>query len=334
MAAIGLVGAADFVGQAVLQRLVAQGDQVTAIVFADTDAAILAQLCEQNRALQGKVQIVRVARDAGSIAPHQLVEVFAPLSSVICCADTQRGRCFEDFLPNNVATLASVIDTMQQFPEKPLLHFSSLAALRPDISWYARSKAAAELLLIQQLRANAARGIRLNWTIARLPAVYGPGASELNPLLQSLRRGFVPIPGSMDQRFSLLHVSDLTEAVVAWLGNPRACAGEAFALDDGHIVGYDWGQIAQAASPGAHRLIPIPAWVLQLTANANLTFATWFKYAPLLTPGKVRELKASDWVSDSSDFSLATGWQPRIDLATGMRELFAAKPDLAAAIIT
>lgn len=334
MGAIGLFGAADFVGQAVLQRLVAQGDLVTAIVFSDNERAILTRLCEQNQALQGRVQLVRVALDAGSVAPAHLVELVAPLSSVICCVDTQRGRCFEDFLPSNVATLASVVDSLQQFPDKPLLYLSSLAALRPDISWYARSKAAAELLLIQQLRANAERGVALNWTIARLPAVYGPGASELNPLLQSLRRGLVPIPGSMDQRLSLLHVSDLTDAVAAWLGNPEACAGEVFALDDGHIVGYDWGQIAQAASPGAHHLIPIPAWVLQLTASVNLTFATWFNYAPLLTPGKVRELKASDWVCDSSAFSMATGWQPRIDLATGMRELFATKPDLAAAITT
>lgn len=322
MATVGLFGAADFVGQTVLRRLVAQGDLVTAVVFTDANRAALADLCQQESALQKKVQVVLVARDAGRVANRQLTEVLGSLSSVIYCADNQRGRCFEDFLSSNVAGLASVVDSLQQFPEKPLLHLSSLAALRPEISWYGRSKAAAESLLMQHLRANAKLGVTLNWTIVRLPAVYGPGASELTPLLRSLRRGFVPIPGSIEQRLSLLHVWDLAEAVAAWLGNPAACAGEAFALDDGHIVGYDWGQIAQAASPGAHWLVPIPAWLLQLTANANLTFAHWFNYAPLLTPGKVRELKAADWVCDCSAFSEATGWQPSIDLTTGLQGLF------------
>ena len=44
--------------------------------------------------------------------------------------------------------------------------------------------------------------------------------------------------------------------------------------------------------------------------------------APMLTPGKVRELRQSRWLCDNRAFTLATGWAPQIDLASGAARLF------------
>lgn len=323
MASIALVGATSFVGQGLLRRLVAQGDRVVAVTFADRpkDAVALGGLLQHERVLKAAVRSVQLQREGGAANRKVLAELLDSVTSVVYCTDDQRGRCLEDFLAGNVAGLACLLDPLRQRTDIPLLHLSSIAALRPEVSWYSRSKAAAEDLLQQHLRSSAELGTRLPWTVLRLPAVYGPGKSELSLLLRSLRRGFVPVPGSLEQRLSLLHIEDLAEAVSAWLSNPAACAGDSYALDDGHIVGYDWGQIAQAASPGSHHLVPIPAWLLQLTASANLALSKRFNYAPLLTPGKVRELNTPDWVCDSSAFCDATGWQPRFDLTSGLQGL-------------
>ncbi|MDT8322255.1 MAG: hypothetical protein RQ826_17195, partial [Xanthomonadales bacterium] len=40
--------------------------------------------------------------------------------------------------------------------------------------------------------------------------------------------------------------------------------------------------------------------------------------APMLTPGKVRELTEAAWLCDNGAFTAATGWRPRIDLAAGL----------------
>ncbi len=45
-------------------------------------------------------------------------------------------------------------------------------------------------------------------------------------------------------------------------------------------------------------------------------------YAPMLTPGKVRELTYMGWTSSNDAFTAATGWAPQIRLAEGVEALF------------
>jgi hypothetical protein len=45
-------------------------------------------------------------------------------------------------------------------------------------------------------------------------------------------------------------------------------------------------------------------------------------YAPMLTPGKVRELIQPSWVGDNTAFTRATGWTPSIGLADGAERMF------------
>ena len=49
-------------------------------------------------------------------------------------------------------------------------------------------------------------------------------------------------------------------------------------------------------------------------------------YAPMLTPGKVRELRHSDWVCDNTLLTRETGWIPRVLLEEGLRRTL--KPDI------
>ena len=68
--------------------------------------------------------------------------------------------------------------------------------------------------------------------------------------------------------------------------------------------------------------MPIPPAVLRTAAAVNWLLSFAFRYAPMLTPGKARELGQESWVADNEAFHEATGWSPAIRLADGAARLF------------
>ena len=64
----------------------------------------------------------------------------------------------------------------------------------------------------------------------------------------------------------------------------------------------------------------MPMVLAKLVAALNLPVSRILDYAPMLTPGKVRELSHSDWVCDNAALNSATGWTPRVLLPEGLRQ--------------
>jgi 2-alkyl-3-oxoalkanoate reductase len=236
-------------------------------------------------------------------------------SAVIHCAGSVRGACPADFDPVNVSGVERIVAAARASASQPrLLLFSSLAARSPELSDYAASKRRGE----DALRA-LAQG--LDWTILRPPAVYGPGDREMLPLLQWMHRGILFVPGGGTGRLSLIYVSDLAEAVLAWVMNGSDLNG-CFELHDGKAGGYSWEEIRHTARELYRRSIlrvDIPRPLLELAARLNIPASRLFGYRPMLTPGKVRELCHQDWVCHDDDFRRAVTWIPRVGLAEGLR---------------
>jgi len=233
------------------------------------------------------------------------------VSAIVYCAGSVRGRTLDDFMPANVTGLRAIVQAQADHaPETPILLISSLAASRPQISDYARSKFLSEEIVRQSSVSP--------WTILRPPAVYGPGDTEMLPVLRMVRRGLIFRPGPENQRLSLLYVDDLATAVLAWLRSWPTCNHGTYSIDDGHKGGYDWPAIAQASGRQRFLVIGIPYRLLAGIAAINLFVSGMIGYAPMLTPGKVRELTQMDWLCDNTAFSEATGWQPRTDLVRGI----------------
>jgi nucleoside-diphosphate-sugar epimerase len=198
---------------------------------------------------------------------------------------------------------------------------SSLAARMPHLSDYAASKWRGECAI------KAAPG-NLRWTILRPPAVYGPGDRELAPLFRCIARGLAPVPAHATGRFSLIHVDDLASAVLRWLEADTGY-GRTFEIDDARAGGYDWATVLAIAGPALGRMRPvrrvsIPVALLRSVAQVNLAAARLFRYAPMLTPGKVREITHPDWLCDSHQFAAATGWRPEIGLESGLTRTYGA----------
>lgn len=294
-----LTGATGFIGRRIQIALLDAGYPVRAIV----------QPGSRNlRHLDPRCQRVDCTLSDGP----GLTAALEGARAVVYCAGSVRGRTLADFLPANVDGVATVLHAMPGAEgAPPFLLISSLAASRPELSNYARSKALGEAVVQKHAMGP--------WTIIRPPAVYGPGDREMRPILNMLRSGIIVHTGPREQRASLLYVDDLAAAVTAWLAAWRNCHGSTYAIDDGCLGGYDWGAMAAAAGRNRPWRLRIPPGLLTALGFCNLQLSRLTRRPPMLTPGKVRELTETEWLCDNSAFAVATAWQPQIDLATGLR---------------
>ncbi len=250
--------------------------------------------------------------------PQALEEALTGMDAVIHLAGAVRGRRPEDFRLANVDAVRHLAAAAARQERPPaFLLVSSLAASQPQLSDYAASKRAGERALSAQPD--------LDWTIVRPPAVYGPGDVELRPMLRLLRRGLTVVPGNVRQRLSFLHVDDLVSAILRWLEDPARCRRRQFSIDDGAADGYDWPAITAAAGSSGKRTLVIPPYALMLAARMNVLLSRLRRRAPMLTPGKVRELLHDRWVGGDDRYGAVTGWRPRHNLASGMEQTLGGK---------
>ncbi|HEY6131584.1 MAG TPA: NAD-dependent epimerase/dehydratase family protein [Halioglobus sp.] len=300
---IAVTGATGFIGTCLCQSLLERGYQVRALV--------------RNPAKAGHLASRGVALIQGDLNnPTALERLVTVSGAVIHCAGAVRGNSQEAFDQVNVAGTAALLTAMQALAQPPpLLLLSSIVAREPQLSWYARSKREGEKLLGQSAT--------LNWVILRPPAVYGPGDKEMLPIFQWMRRGIALVPGSPEARISLIHVSDLVDAIVACLQNEGANR-QTLTLCDRKHNGYNWRELASVAAEywsRKVRLWRIPPHLLDAVAALNSRAAGITGTAPMLTPPKLRELRHTDWVADNDAITAATGWTPRLELREGLQTL-------------
>jgi nucleoside-diphosphate-sugar epimerase len=304
---IALTGATGFIGATLLSRLTGAGWRVRALY--------------RPRGGQIPDSMPGVEWVQGNLEDSRtLAALVAGTCAVVHCAGAVRGAWRSEFESVNAGGAGRIAAAAAGLTPAPrFLLMSSLAARMPELSDYAASKRSGE-------NAVKAAAKDLRWTILRPPAVFGPGDRELAPLFRCIARGFAPLPARTKGRFSLIHVDDLASAVLRWLAADTGY-GRIFELDDGRPGGYDWDTVLTLAGRAlgrAHpvRQVPIPVPLLRVAAWANLGAARLLGYAPMLTPGKVREITHSDWLCDSHAFADTIGWRPAIGLESGLARMY------------
>lgn len=297
---VAVTGATGFIGQHIVQDLLAQGFTVRALTRR-TGQRSTGNLLWVPGTLEDKDSLSELLHGAGS---------------VVHCAGQVRGHAEETFIQCNVASSLRLMQASRQNGScKRFLFISSLAARYPDLSWYAKSKHAAEQQLIA-MAADIALGI------FRPTAVYGPGDKELKPLLNGLLRGVFPRLGAPETILSFLHVSDLAAAVSQWLlvETPQP---NIYELCDGAIGGYSWPrlqEIGAAVRQGPVRLVGVPLPLLNFMADINMMWSRLAKKEPMLTRSKIRELTHCDWSASNQRLSQDINWFPKVSLERALRE--------------
>lgn len=304
---LALTGATGFVGKRLISQLTGAGWKVRALY----------------RPKKGRTPPVLSGVEwvAGDLNDKEALNTLVNGTyAVIHCAGVVRGANRKDFdIVNEFGArrIADIAAMQEQIPR--FLLISSLAAREPELSHYAGSKRRGEWAV-------KSASDTMRWTILRPPAVFGPGDREMLPVFKGIANGFAAMPAGVDGRFSMIYVDDLASAVVSWLVADDGY-GQTFEIDDGLVGGYDWDTMLEIGGRVLRggkvvRRILIPIFLLKFVASINLWTSRILGYAPMLTPGKVREITHSDWVSDTGEFEQITGWQPKYGLENGLAKLF------------
>ncbi len=305
MVTVALTGATGFIGSVLLKHLSSHGFRVKALYRPSSSPP--PDPTDAIEWIAGNLE----NRDS-------LYALVTGVDVVVHCAGAVRGTTLEEFKKINTEGVKRLLEAAIEQKVSRFLLMSSLAAREPSLSAYALSKKLGEDVL------NEYSG-KIAWDILRPPAVYGPGDSEMQPLLKLIKRGIIPVIGGEESRFSLLYVDDLAEAVLCLLRSDRTENGRFFELHDGHPDGYNWQQIATIAAHlngKAPRCFSIPKLLVQVAGLTNAFLARLFDYQPMLTSGKARELFHPDWVCDNTSIDRAIDWQPQVLFQEGMKRLF------------
>jgi nucleoside-diphosphate-sugar epimerase len=299
---VAITGGTGFIGGTLIKRLASTGWQVQALIRPPSS---------HKQPGDGAVRWIQGALEDGD----SLARLVQGADAIVHCAGAVRGATPADFNRINVDGAARLIQAaIKQQPPPRFLLISSLAAREPQLSAYASSKQQGERVLMEA-------SARMNWTVFRPSAVYGPGEREMMPVLRWMAKGVAPLPGSGKGRFAMLHAEDLAEAVVKWLDHCRD-QRMTYELHDGHPAGYSWQEIIETIArlrSAPVTPIKVPLALMKLMATINLAAACTIGYAPMLTPGKIREICHPDWTADNTALCKSTGWSPKIDLAEGLR---------------
>ncbi len=319
-----VTGATGFIGAALAERLAARGDEVRALVRATSRTAALERLGAE------------LAR--GDVCdPSTLTAAVDGCDVVVHLAGAVKALRPSEFFRANGEGTRHVANACANAARPPrLVYVSSLAAAGPSpegrprreddplepVSCYGESKLAGE-------RAVRAVAERLEASIVRPPIVYGPRDQELMPqLLRMARFGVVLRVGSREKRYSLVHVADLCEGILAVVERGRRVgrvdAQGTYFLDGG--LDHSWDEIALAACAAAGRrarVVCVPEFTsVALVAGASLA-ATLTRKASILSFDKLREMRQPAWTCTSERARRELGYHPRYPLAEGMADAVA-----------
>ncbi|WP_447971226.1 NAD-dependent epimerase/dehydratase family protein [Nitrospira sp. M1] len=297
---VALTGGTGFIGRVVWRYLEKAGWTVRSL--------LRPSYANQHReALHNTEYVEGALEDAECL--HTLVH---GVEAVVHCAGRIRGLDPVQFQTSNVEGVRRIARIAAEQKHAPrFVLISSLAAREPSLSAYAWSKQQGEMALEEVAG-------RMEWIILRPPAVYGPQDRATLPLFQWIERGIGVQLGARNSRFSLLYVDDLAEVVRTWL-EQGPHAGRAFELHDGRKGGYAWTDVFELVGGKRVIRIVIPKSLLSATASINQVLAQIFRYEPILTYGKVRELRHMNWVCDNTELTKFLRWEPSISLPEGVR---------------
>jgi len=229
--------------------------------------------------------------------------------AVVHAAGLIKARTPADFLPVNRDS-AALLSALA--PDAHLVLLSSLAAREPQLSAYGASKRAGEAVVA--VRSGP-------WTIVRAPAVYGPGDRETLAYFRAVKSGLAAEPRIAGAKLSLIHVTDLAEALASVVERPPA--NGTYEIDDGRDGAYSYADMATAAGEALGRRpwrVRIPRRVMAAVAGWNALRQSLGGPTQILTAGKVAEIFHPDWSVHDWRLAAAIGHECRYDLTSGFRD--------------
>ncbi|MBD3729543.1 MAG: NAD(P)H-binding protein [Sphingomonadales bacterium] len=289
---LAITGASGFVGQAMLDALGRSGREA--------------------RALVRRIPAERppgVEWISGSLSdPQSLDRLVERAEAVVHIAGLTNTPDPAQFETVNVDGTRQMIDAARRAGVPRFVFVSSLSAREPHLSAYGASKAKAEKLV-------AASG--LDWTIVRPPAVYGPHDKDIFELFRAASWGVVPLPPP--GRSSLIHSTDLAEALLALVPSHEEVTHRIFEPDDGKDDGWSHRELAHVIGWAVGKRPWAPHLSRGLLERAARVDRFLRRDKAKLTADRVGYMVHPDWVCSPRAHIPPAIWAPRIPTREGMK---------------
>lgn len=254
-----LTGAASGVGRALLPALKAQGWHVRCLV--------------RRRPVAGADGIVN-----GDLTdPPSLLRAVDGADVVLHLAARTHARRADEYIQANVEGTRHLLEAAGGAGVDRFVHVST-RAIDPSGGAYSRSKLEAERLVEQS---------DLEWTIVRLPEVYGAGSAEgVDDVIGRARRGVaIPVVGQGEDMVCPVHVDDAVAALAAAAAAPAA-AGRIYTLAGDCMTVRALAQTSARAFGQRCRIVPVPTLAIRPLSLVS-------RVAPLpLYPDQLARLRA------------------------------------------
>lgn len=316
-----ITGASGFIGKRLAKHLTDRGQKVTALV--------------RKTSVRGELEALGVGFAVGDLNSGEGLEAAVEgVDCVLHLAGVTKALTQDEYHRCNADGTRRLAAAMAQQERPPrLVYCSSLAAAGPatvghpkreedaptPISIYGRSKLGGELAVREFAE-------RVPSVIVRPPIVYGPADREFLPsVLPMARFGVMLKSGFGPKRYSIVHVDDLCEALIAasergQTVSPTDPAAGVYFVDDGRE--YSWEEMCQLIGEalGMRRMfvLPLPNVVSFAAGLGSELQAKLRGVVPIMNRDKARELTQEAWTCSSDRARNELSYAPALPLAKGL----------------
>ena len=311
-----ITGATGFVGSHLADRLLEKG----------YDVYCLKRKTSSTKWLDGK-KITYV--DGDLFSNDALEKVIKEMDLVFHVAGVVKAKNKEGFIKGNFEATKNLLEIANRVNPglKKFIHVSSLAVCGPNptndpidetyipkpITTYGVTKKMAEDEVMKYKD-------RMNVTIIRPPAVFGPRDTEIFIYFKTFNKGLNSMIGLKEKYLSVVYVKDLVNGMVLAAESDKA-NGEIFFLC--YDKTYNWKQIGEITSKILKKKalsIKLPhSLVFSIGAIAQF-FAMFSKNPATLNLEKCKDITAERWVCSNKKAKDLLGFKTKGELADGFEE--------------
>lgn len=310
-----VTGATGFTGKVLTRKLVEAGLDVVAIARHSSDL----------KPLEG----LNIGWIRGDVFDPKMIAVAAANVQYIfhlAAAFREAKSSEEDYHKVHVTSTELLVDAVKENPGfKRFVHVSTIGVHghiedpNADENYrfspgdgYQRTKAIAEKWLFE-----TAPKIGLPFTVIRPAAIYGPGDRRLLKLFKMAKHRYFPLLGKGKCYYHLIHVDDLTNAIILAATEPRAL-GEAFIVgNDAPIPIAEIVQIAAMTLGRNTRAIRLPVWPFFLAADICEALCRPLKIEPPLYHRRVA-FYTKDRMFNTAKLRNVLGYKPKFSNKEGI----------------
>ncbi|MEK6588145.1 MAG: NAD-dependent epimerase/dehydratase family protein [Chloroflexota bacterium] len=326
-----VTGATGFIGHHVVSALIEKGDQVTCLVRPTSDTS--------------RLPTAQLFLQIGDITdPTTLEPALASVGVVYHLAAALTAKSAQGFHSVNEVGTRNLAEACARSSSPPtLVVLSSLAAAGPNpkdrprsehdpsvpISNYGRSKLAGE-------QAARALGGLIPLTIVRAPIVFGQWDRDVFKMFRLVKLGIHLVPVAPNQRYSLIHATDLARLLVQAAADGERAApangkrvgpgsessGLYYAAYDEQLTYADLGiQLAEALGRRRVRSLRVPNFLAWTVAAGFELFARLSGQPPdIINFDKAREGFAGSWSCSPAKAHEQLGFKPAQPLPVRLRQ--------------